>query len=91
MCKIPCVFPDRDILGAIFPVFPMQWVPCLTVKLLLTAREYLFAVLGKREIIVDLHVVPLSAKQEVTVCIGLSRTTLQFQCTEIVDAHYSTY
>ena len=25
--QIPCVFPDREFLLAIFPVFPVQWVP----------------------------------------------------------------
>ena len=27
--QIPCVFPDRDFFGAIFPVFPVQWVLCI--------------------------------------------------------------
>ena len=25
--QILCVFPDRDFFVAIFPVFPVQWVP----------------------------------------------------------------
>ena len=25
--KNPCVYADRDFLGTIFPVFPVEWVP----------------------------------------------------------------
>ena len=27
--QIPCIFLDRDFCWAIFPVFPVLWVPCL--------------------------------------------------------------
>ena len=30
--QIPCVFPDRDFFGVIFPVFPVQWDPVTLLK-----------------------------------------------------------
>ena len=37
--QIPCVFPYRDFVVAILPVFPAQWVPCLSHRSQMEQRQ----------------------------------------------------